>query len=241
VDTRGTREISHGKFLAAENAEHVWGWETPAGKIRATRRATLILDGADIFEGKRVLEIGCGTGNFTEKFAESGADIIAVDISPDLLKIAKSKNLLSEKVTFLEKRFEDCDVDGPFDAVIGSSILHHLDLIPALDKMFSLLKPSGSISFAEPNFLNPQIFLERKFRRFFPSVSPDETAFISWQLRNDLKRCGFERVRIEPFDWLHPATPKFLIKFVSNLGHVAERIPGIKNCAGSLYINAYRM
>jgi 2-polyprenyl-3-methyl-5-hydroxy-6-metoxy-1,4-benzoquinol methylase len=34
-----------------------------------------------------VLEIGCGTGNFTELFAKTGADIIAVDISQELIRI----------------------------------------------------------------------------------------------------------------------------------------------------------
>ena len=74
----------------------------------------------------RVLEVGCGTGMFTEMFANRGAEIVAVDISPDLLKKARARGLANVK--FCEKRFEDCDLDGSFDAVIGSSTLHHLDV-----------------------------------------------------------------------------------------------------------------
>jgi SAM-dependent methyltransferase len=191
-------------------------------------------------ESKKVLEIGCGTGNFTEIFSKSGATIIAVDISADLLKIARARNLNPEKVKFIEKPFEECTFHGPFDAIIGSSVLHHLDIVPTLKKMYNLLKPSGTISFAEPNYLNPQIFIERKFRRWFPSVSPDETAILSWKLSKELQKCGYVDIDIKPFDWLHPATPKRAIKIVNNISNIMERIAFLKNFAGSLYIKAKR-
>ena len=179
---------------------------TPAGKLRAKRRAALILEGARIGPDSHVLEIGCGTGLFTEMFAQSGAAIIAVDLSPDLLALARRREL--PNVQFLEKSFEDCAFEGPFDAVIGSSVLHHLDLERTWPKILELLRPSGRMSFAEPNMLNPQIYCERHFRRFFPQVSPDETAFVRRHLKRDLELAGFESVMIEPFDWLHPGTPR---------------------------------
>src|ERR1035438_5416211 len=125
---RGNREIQHGQWLADHETETVWGWGTPAGKLRAARRAKLIAEGAQFRQGVRALEIGCGTGLFTETFAASGARIVAVDISPELLDIAKRRGLPAEQVTFIIKPFEDCGVDGPFDAVVGSSVLHHLDI-----------------------------------------------------------------------------------------------------------------
>src|ERR1700676_2425705 len=90
---RADREIKHGEWLAVHDTEVVWGWGTPAGRIRARRRADLIIAGAALSPGKRVLEIGCGTGMFTEMFAASGATIIAVDISPELLKKARARGL----------------------------------------------------------------------------------------------------------------------------------------------------
>src|SRR5436309_1499975 len=123
---RAANEVEHGRYLAAGRAEDVWGWGTPAGQRRAARRGDLILEGARIGPSSRVIEIGCGTGLFTEKFAQSGAQIVAVDLSPDLLAIARRRRLPT--VTFLENSFEDWSVDGEFDAVIGSSVLHHLDL-----------------------------------------------------------------------------------------------------------------
>ena len=54
--------------------------------------------------------------------AEAIARNIAVDISPELLAKAKLKNLPIEQVTFLEKRFEDGEFDGPFEGISRSSI-----------------------------------------------------------------------------------------------------------------------
>jgi 2-polyprenyl-3-methyl-5-hydroxy-6-metoxy-1,4-benzoquinol methylase len=240
MSERAEHEIHHGEFLSRKDTELIWGWGTPAGRVRATRRAKLIEMGATLCRNTHVLEIGCGTGMFTEMFAKTGARIVAVDISADLLKKARARNLPKETVSFLEKRFEECDVDGPFDAVVGSSILHHLELEIALQRIYELLKPGGVISFAEPNMLNPQIFVERKFRRLFPYISLDETAFVRWTLIRNLQKAGYSNIEISPFDWLHPSVPQSLIGLVSAMGRTLEVIPFLREFAGSLYIRATR-
>jgi 2-polyprenyl-3-methyl-5-hydroxy-6-metoxy-1,4-benzoquinol methylase len=240
---RAEHEIEHGKLLAASNAEATWGWGTRAGRLRAERRAELIANGARLNAHMQVLEIGCGTGMFTEMFARSGARIIAVDISAELLAKAEARNLPTSQVRFLAKRFEECDVDGPFDAVIGSSVLHHLDLQKSLSKIYELLKPGGCLSFAEPNMLNPQVFLERKLsfiRPVFWYVSPDETAFVRWSLAKILSRIGFVSAKIIPFDWLHPAIPPRAITAVRWVGQWLENVPGLKEFSGSLMISAWK-
>jgi len=237
---RAAHEIAHGRHLAESNPILQWGWSTPAGLLRAERRAGLIINGARLNRGTSVLEIGCGTGMFTELFAATGARIVAVDISPELLDIARKRCLPAERVTFLEKNFKDCSEYGPFDAVIGSSILHHLDTSTAFPLIFELLKPGGLIGFAEPNMLNPQVFLERKFRRFFPYVSPDETAFFRSAMTRELFRSGFVDVSVRPFDWLHPAVPKSLISTVKRIEKILEKIWPIREFAGSLIIRAMK-
>ena len=236
---KAQHEIEHGVLLASQDTEKSWGWGTPAGKIRARRRAKLIIAASELNLHKKVLEIGCGTGLFTEIFAETGANIIAVDISPELLQKAKARNL-PPTVQVLEKRFEDCDLDGPFDVILGSSILHHLAVKTALAKIYQLLKPGGVISFAEPNFLNPQVFLERKLRKWFPYTSPDEIAFVRWHLKKDLEEAGMIKIEITPFDWLHPFTPEKIIPQVKSFGDVLEKTPILKEFSGSLLIRAER-
>lgn len=237
---RVAREIAHGKHMAESAPDLLLGWGSPAGQVRASRRARLVLEGARITGESRVLEVGCGSGLFTEAFARSGAEVVAVDVSPDLLRYARERGLPGDRVRFLEARFEDCEVEGPFDAVIGSSVLHHLDVEEALGHVLELLKPGGRMAFAEPNLLNPQVFLERRFRRLFPYVSPDEIAFVKGSLGSELTRAGFVDVAIEPFDWLHPAVPRALIPFVSGFGGLLEKIPLVREFAGSLILSASR-
>ena len=236
VNERHQHEVAHGRYVASSQPEDIWGWGTPAGKLRARRRAELILQGAHVDPASRVLEIGCGTGLFTEMFAAAGAEITAIDISPDLLSIARGKKL--PRVRFVEGSFEEWDAGQPFDAVIGSSVLHHLDMERALPRIAEFLKPGGRMSFAEPNMLNPQIYCERHFRRFFPQVSPDETAFVRTRLARMLAGAGFESILIRPFDWLHPATPPAFIATVRALGRMCEQVWPVKEFAGSLHIAA---
>ena len=186
------------------------------------------------------MEIGCGTGFFTEKFAQTGARIMAIDISSDLLAMAKVKKISKERVRFIAGRFEDCEITGPFDAIIGSSVLHHLDVKATLVKIKKLLKPGGIMAFAEPNMLNPIIILQKNIpwlkRRM--GDSPDETAFVRWGLKRLLKDTGFSEIEIVPRDWLMPMTPLKWIPRVRKVEPSLERIPFIKEMAGSLYIKA---
>jgi hypothetical protein len=127
-----------------------------------------------------------------------------------------------------------------FDSVIGSSVLHHLDVDFSLARIFDLLVPGGRLSLAEPNMLNPVIYLERRVptlrRRWH--VSPDETAFVRWPLVSMLKKHGFVDVDIKPYDWLHPITPAPLIGAIRALGGILEHTPVVREFAGSLVIGA---
>lgn len=241
--SRVENEIAHGKRLAEVDPELIWGWAKPAGKLRAKRRAGMIIKGAKLGPNIRALEIGCGSGMFTEMFAKSGATLLAIDVSSDLVKMAQGRDLPKDRVQFLNKKFEECEIEGRFDAVIGSSVLHHLNINAVLLRIYNLLKPGGIMSFAEPNLLNPQVFIERKFSSFIPwlwYVSEYETAFIRWNFRDLLLSVGFEDVEIRPFDWLHPSTPSALIPLVTVIGHSFESVLGIREFAGSLYIRCRR-
>lgn len=57
---RANNEIAHGEMLAMYETEVIWGWATPAGLLRAERRARLVAEGAGLQPGVRALEIGCG-------------------------------------------------------------------------------------------------------------------------------------------------------------------------------------
>ena len=241
MSDRAANEIEHGKKLLERGAEKIWGWGTPAGRVRAARRAEWIREAARLEPGKRVLEIGCGTGVFTEHFAATGAEIVAVDISEELIEKARARQM-TPNVHLIHSSFEALQTDRPFDAVVGSSVLHHLDVEPALRSIYKLLKPGGLIAFGEPNMLNPQVMAQKNIAWLKEHLgdSPDETAFFRWELEFLLQELGFEEIEILPLDWLHPLTHRSFIRLTQKMGHLLEKVPLIKEAAGSLYVRARR-
>ena len=239
-DGRAAREIEHGRMLAAGETEEIWGWGSPAGQVRFRRRADAIAAAAGLRPGRRGLELGCGTGMFTVEFARTGAQMTAIEISPDLLAKAQTRPG-AEGVTWVLGAFETAPLDAPFDAVVGSSVLHHLDVPASLARMKEVLAPGGWMCFAEPNLLNPQVFLERTFRAYPPFnryVSPDETAFSRFGFARALDAAGFVDIRITPFDWVHPSIPAPAVTAAQGIGRVLESLPLVRECAGSLLIRA---
>jgi len=231
-------EIEHGKYLLAHGAGEVWNWETPAGRIRWARRVKMLT--GHLNQELNVLELGCGTGYFTRELAVTGARITAIDISPDLLEVARAKCSCRNVQFEVQNAYAMTFPNETFDSVVGSSVLHHLEIEAALKEIRRVLKPGGSLYFTEPNMMNPQIAVQKNLSAIKQRLgdSPDETAFFRWPLRRRLERSGFRAVRIEPFDFLHPKIPPSCITAVQNLGRVLEKMPFLREIAGSLYIRA---
>jgi ubiquinone/menaquinone biosynthesis C-methylase UbiE len=171
---------------------------------------------------------------------KTNARITAIDISPDLLEIAES-SVKSKNVLFkVENAYSLNFGDNSFDSIIGSSVLHHLEIDRALREFYRTLKPGGWLYFTEPNMLNPQLILQKNIRLIKRKMgeSPDETAFFRWGLRKRLRKYGFRNIAIRPFDFLHPQTPQPLIPLVKHIGSFLEKIPLLMEIAGSLYVKA---
>ncbi len=85
----------------------------------------------------------------------------------------------------IENAYELSYDDAVFDSVVGSSVLHHLEIEKALRDIYRVLKPTGTIYFTEPNMLNPQIAVQKNIPWIKRKLgdSPDETAFFRWPLR----------------------------------------------------------
>lgn len=240
LTTRVENEIKHHQKIAV-HSEKIWGRLGLAGKLRLERRQKMIANFCRMDSSTRVLEIGCGTGLLTEYLAETRADIIATDIFPEFIELNLNKNK-NHNVTFKVANAETLEEfsEQNFDVICGLSVLHHLDVDTAFKNIFRALKTGGRIAFSEPNMLNPQIALQKNIPllKEWLGDSPDETAFFKWQIKKDLSRVGFKNISVEPFDFLHPAMPDFLVKPLSKADILLEKIPFIKEIAGSLFIYA---
>lgn len=242
VRERLGREIEHHRRIA-ERAEAVWNWDSPAGRHRAERRARLFVEHGGLRPGVRALELGCGTGVFLELVAASGASIAGIDLSSDLLARARRRLFGRANLALLRGNAEQMPFpDGAFDAVYGSSILHHLSLERSLAESFRLLRPGGRVVFAEPNILNPQVTMmfrvEAAKERY--GVSPDEMAFSRFRAQAALRQAGFGDASVLPFDFVHPSVPASWVRGVARIGRALESTPLLREIAGSLLITARR-
>jgi SAM-dependent methyltransferase len=232
-------ERDHFESLFSARGALYWAERTEAGRRRRVIRSRLLAACADV-DGRaaRILEVGCGIGDYTRGVAAATpATIVSVDVAPGLVAHAQASRPANV-------RFVAADVEalpfasGTFDAVVGNAVLHHLRLDRTVPEMLRVLRPGGRLCFAEPNMLNPQVFLERNVRWIGRRLdnSPGETAFVRWRVRPTLARLGLADVRARPFDFLYPLTPARWIPAVERLGGVLERTPGVAEIAGSLLI-----
>ena len=86
-------------------------------------------------EGKRVLDLGCGSGERCMDYVKRGASkVTGIDISEKMLAVAKSENS-DEKITYLNMPMEDLgSLEGEYDVVISSLALHYVEDYPGVVK-----------------------------------------------------------------------------------------------------------
>ena len=98
----------------------------------------------------KILEIGCGTGNYTLLLRDryKDAKLKAIDISKEMIGVAKKK-LKDRAVDFIVSDAERSDLDGPFDLVTSNACFQWFQgLEYSLVKYKNLLNQKGVISFS---------------------------------------------------------------------------------------------
>lgn len=129
----------------------------------------------EIPTGSRVLELGCGPDSVAWDLWERGVEVTGIDISATAIERAREQ---AEERGIDPEFFHVDNAEAPnltsdqFDVVIGSAILHHIDLGRALANIGRVLHPGGTGLFHEPLGRNPAI---NAYRRLTPSErSADE-------------------------------------------------------------------
>jgi SAM-dependent methyltransferase len=179
--------------------------------------ATLVLPGS------RVLEIGCGLGDLLA--AVRGRDSVGIDISSRMIELARERHpALDVRVADVER---DPLPEGPFDAVIFSDAVGHLDDIErAFERVRPLLAPTGRIVVTYYNFLwEPALKLAELLGQKTPW--PDQNWLSMHDIANLLLLSGFEVVR-RGTDILLPLD----VPLVSELANrIAAKVPVLRESA----------
>ncbi len=121
--------------------------DEPLGRIRATvragrdrMRATLLAGLPDDLAGWRVLDAGCGAGHLSLELARRGADVVGIDLSPEMVRFAEGQAEAAGLAAHIHFAAGDMlsDAHGRFDAVVAmDSLIHYRaeDVVTAVARL----------------------------------------------------------------------------------------------------------
>lgn len=141
----------------AEHYERVYYREDP---VRKAELAAIERDLCRILTGKRVLEVACGTGYWSQKAVRTAAHLTGIDAAPETLQLAAHKGLPPQSATFLEGDAYKLEaVPGTYDAALAAFWFSHVPKARIADFLMGLHQRigSGSVVFMADNVFNSGI------------------------------------------------------------------------------------
>jgi dolichol-phosphate mannosyltransferase len=220
--------------------EAYWRRYPNTSPVKLSWRALTVRHCFHVLPGETILEIGAGSGLWTEHLAvvlRGENQITAAVFHDDLFTRASQRKLAN--TTFV--RVADLASDLPaesFDYVVGTAILCHDRYAQNLAALYRLLKPGGQLLFFEANYWNPQVFLKNCIHPIgrWAGNAHCEIGMRKYKLMQMASHQGFTHVDVIPYDIIHPLTPRSLIRFLQSLAFVLEHTPVIREFCGTLYI-----
>ena len=130
------------------------------------RSLRVAVDWLGNLHGQRVLELGCGPGDYTIMLTRRGASVTAIDLAPAALWLTRRRaayNGVGHAVHTARMAAETLAFPAhTFDWVVGFGLLHHANPTALAPAIHRVLKPGGRALFREPLGVNPVLSLARK-------------------------------------------------------------------------------
>ena len=223
-----------------ERSREAYWLRYPATSPQKLRwRAVAVRHCFHVLPGETILEVGTGTGLWTQHLAEVlqyQNPIVAVVFNRDYADTLTQKNIPGVRV-HLSDDLSELPSES-FDYVVGTAILCHNLYSQNLREIRRLLKPGGQILFFEANHWNPQVFAKNAI----PAVGrwagqPEcQAPMRKYQLMKEASWQGYTNLEIVPFDIVHPRIPGKLVRFLQSAAYIVEHAPVFKEFCGTLYI-----
>lgn len=131
----------------------------------------------DLLPKGRVLDIGCASGRDAKLLVEQGYEVVGIDLSTELLKMARENvpSVQFLEADMLELPFED----NSFDGIWSAAVVHHLkvsDMPTAIKEMYRVLKPGGVVFIGTKSGEGEKYIKEEEFdgaERFFTYIDAE--------------------------------------------------------------------
>ncbi len=142
---QGFRIMKNDKFFKKANSYD----KLDRRVLLARAAASKIKEQITLNKDMHLIDFGSGTGLLLEQFANDVKKITAIDISPSMNAVLKSKNLPCE-LDILEIDITKTEPEIKADGIISSMTTHHIKDIQKLFKTFyKMLKPNGFLAIAD--------------------------------------------------------------------------------------------
>jgi 2-polyprenyl-3-methyl-5-hydroxy-6-metoxy-1,4-benzoquinol methylase len=146
-----------------------------------------ICSALDVSRGHRILDAGCGAGQYALAFAELGLEVTGVDLAPDMIARAKQHALARgvDVAWRIEQIGALSDQDATYDAVHARVVLQFVPSIPAaLAELRRVLKPGRRMLVSVPGALSP--IYSRSWRRHVEPEAMGSNFVTPWELEEIL-------------------------------------------------------
>ena len=148
-------------------------------------------------KGLRLLDVGCGTGQSRQIYADKKPHFVGMDLSAEALRVAAAR--FSNDTWLWGDACEMPFDDGQFNVVCFSAVLHHIAEFPrAVREGFRVLRPGGYVFAFDPNLLHPAMAIFRHPKSWFYSsrgVSANERPLLPSALRAAFQAAGLTEIR----------------------------------------------
>jgi SAM-dependent methyltransferase len=198
VDPARAREdhagwLEHSRAAWDARAER-WHARSEANALAADRGAELdrIWDVLRLSRDARLLDAGCGSGQWAIAFAERGARVTGIDLSPEMIRFAR--DLAGARGLEIEWRTGDvtrlAEPLAVFDAIHARALLQFVPDVPgALREFRRVLRPGGRLLASVPGALSP--IYRASWMRHLPGGSPGNNYLLPWELENLMIEYGW--------------------------------------------------
>ena len=127
-----------------------------------------------------IVDFGAGSGRLTIPLLRQRYSVLAVDVSDKSLGNMRS---LAQRLSLPPPpTAHHLPQHKAFDAVVGTDILHHVDLDAHLPALRNALRPGGRLVFSEPGGCNPTWYV------YLPLTAP-------WHIEKGVRRCTYFNLR----------------------------------------------
>jgi ubiquinone/menaquinone biosynthesis C-methylase UbiE len=158
-----------------------------------TRR---LMNHLQVFNDLRILDVACGTGNYTVALSQLGLNMTGTDISDDMLNKARNKSnqVTWDKADVLNLPYQDSVFSGA-TCILG---IHHFeDLLRAFQQVYRVLDKGRFIIFTS----SPEQMERYWLKEYFPKAMMDSCSQMPKvsDVVDTLKKVGFKIVGLETF------------------------------------------